>query len=148
MGIGKGKGWGGYRPGAGRKPFADKMVKLVLYLSESESDMAHFLADSEGKPISRYMGELITQTYYQRGKNRMFNDPSKSVGRKSEDIRVIKQDFKGKSYMSIRKWYQDNGEWKPGKQGINLKMEEWEEFLDKLEVIKAEMIKEKEANKD
>ena len=38
----------------------------------------------------------------------------------NEDIRVMKQEFKGKSYVSIRKWYQDNGEWKPGKQGINL----------------------------
>ena len=63
MGIGKGTGKGGYRPGAGRKPFADKMIKLVLYLSEGESDMAHFLADSEGKLISRYLGELITKTY-------------------------------------------------------------------------------------
>ena len=29
----------------------------------------------------------------------------------NEDIRVMKQEFKGKSYVSIRKWYQDNGEW-------------------------------------
>ncbi|MBP5693122.1 MAG: transcriptional coactivator p15/PC4 family protein [Bacteroidales bacterium] len=51
----------------------------------------------------------------------------------------MKQEFKGKSYVSIRKWYQDNGEWKPGKQGINLKMEEWDEFLNKLEAIKEDL---------
>ena len=57
----------------------------------------------------------------------------------NEDIRVMKQEFKGKAYVSIRKWYQDNGEWKPGKQGINMKMEEWEEFLNKLEAIKEDL---------
>ncbi|MBO7516930.1 MAG: transcriptional coactivator p15/PC4 family protein [Spirochaetia bacterium] len=57
----------------------------------------------------------------------------------NDDIRVMKQEFKGKSYVSVRKWYQDNGEWKPGKQGINLKMEEWDEFLNKLEAIKEDL---------
>ena len=57
----------------------------------------------------------------------------------NEDIRVMKQEFKGKSYVSIRKWYQDNGECRPGKQGINLKMEEWDQFLNKLEAIKEDL---------
>ena len=57
----------------------------------------------------------------------------------NEDIRVMKQEFKGKSYVSIRRWYEDGGEMKPGKQGINLKQEEWEEFLNKLEAIKEDL---------
>lgn len=66
-----------------------------------------------------------------------------------KDIRVMYQDFKKKDYVSIRRWYKDaEGNDQPGKQGINLKWEEWEEFLNKLEAIKAELIKEKEANKD
>ncbi len=66
-----------------------------------------------------------------------------------KDIRVMYQDFKKKDYVSIRRWYKDaDGNDQPGKQGINLKWEEWEEFLNKLEAIKAELIKEKEANKD
>lgn len=66
MGIGKGNGRGGARPGSGPKPFSDKMVTLSLYLSELENDMAHFLAVDQGKPISRCVGELITKAYYQR----------------------------------------------------------------------------------
>jgi len=66
-----------------------------------------------------------------------------------KDIRVMYQDFKKKDYVSIRRWYKDaDGNDQPGKQGINLKWEEWEEFLNKLEAIKAELIKEKEAKKD
>ena len=56
-----------------------------------------------------------------------------------KDIRVMSQDFKGKKYVSIRRWYEDGGEMKPGKQGINLKQEEWEEFLNKLEAIKEDL---------
>ncbi len=57
-----------------------------------------------------------------------------------KDIRVMSQDFKGKKYVSIRRWYDDeSGEKKPGKQGINLKQEEWDEFLNKLEAIKEDL---------
>ena len=66
-----------------------------------------------------------------------------------KDIRVMYQDFKKKDYVSIRRWYKDaDGKEQPGKQGINLKWEEWEDFLIKLEAIKAELVKEKEAKKD
>jgi len=59
-----------------------------------------------------------------------------SIGK---DIKVVKQNFKGKDYISIRRWYEENGEEKPGKQGINFKAEEWEEFLNKLEAIKEDV---------
>lgn len=64
------------------------------------------------------------------------------------DIRVMYQPFKKKDYVTIRKWYQDaDGNDQPGKQGINLKWEEWEELLNKLEAIKDDLNKEKEAKK-
>lgn len=57
-----------------------------------------------------------------------------------EDIRVEKTSFRGKNYISIRKWYQDaNGETKPGKNGINMTEEEWVEFIKKFEEIKKEV---------
>jgi hypothetical protein len=55
------------------------------------------------------------------------------------DIRVEKTNFRGKDYVSIRKWYDDNGTAKPGKNGINMTMEEWELFVNKFEEIKNEV---------
>lgn len=66
MGIGKGSGRGGARPGSGPKPFAEKMYRLTLYLSEQENDAAHFLAVDKGLPISRCVGNLIMKAYVQR----------------------------------------------------------------------------------
>ncbi|MCQ2604728.1 MAG: transcriptional coactivator p15/PC4 family protein [Spirochaetia bacterium] len=56
-----------------------------------------------------------------------------------KDIKVQAQEFKGKTYIAIRRWYEEDGVEKPGKQGINLKVEEWQEFLDKLEDIKGDI---------
>ena len=56
------------------------------------------------------------------------------------NIRIEKSEFKGKTYLSIRQWYDDNGEMKPGKSGINLTVDEWNELLEKLPQIKEIMI--------
>ena len=66
MGLGKGNGRGGPRPGSGRKPFSDKMYTLTLYLSEEENDAAHLIAHEQGLPISRFIGGLIMAAYNQR----------------------------------------------------------------------------------
>ncbi len=58
--------WGGPRPNSGRKPAPYKSVHLTLYLREQENDAAHFLAVDRGLPISRCVGELILEAYYQR----------------------------------------------------------------------------------
>ena len=53
-----------------------------------------------------------------------------------KDIRIDSTEFKGKEYVVIRRYYNDNGEMKPGRQGINLKREEWQEICDRFEEIK------------
>ncbi len=52
-----------------------------------------------------------------------------SIGK---DIKVQMQEFRGKKYISVTRWYDDNGVEKPGKQGINFKEEEWDEFVGKM----------------
>ncbi|XP_018566122.1 activated RNA polymerase II transcriptional coactivator p15 [Anoplophora glabripennis] len=37
-------------------------------------------------------------------------------------------EFKGKWYVNIREFYNDDGELKPGKKGIMLTMEQWQKF--------------------
>lgn len=59
-------GWGGKREGAGRKPFADSMYTLSVYLSDLENEAAHFLAVDQGLPISRCIGNLIMKAYRER----------------------------------------------------------------------------------
>lgn len=56
------------------------------------------------------------------------------------DIKIEKSEYKGKEYLSIRRWYEKDGEERPGKQGINLKPEEFVEFVKKLDDIKAMML--------
>jgi hypothetical protein len=48
------------------------------------------------------------------------------------DIKIEKTEFKGKEYLSIRRWYEKDGKVRPGKQGINLKREEAEELIKSL----------------
>jgi len=55
------------------------------------------------------------------------------------DMRIEKTNFKGKDYVSIRKWYDDNGTMKPGKNGINMPIEEWNTFVDKFEEIRKDI---------
>jgi len=45
-------------------------------------------------------------------------------------------EFKGKNYANIRIFYEDDeGEWKPTKKGINLSMDNWQEFKELVEKI-------------
>jgi len=59
-----------------------------------------------------------------------------------KDIRIESSEFKGKEYVVIRRYYESDGEMKPGKQGINLKQEEWREICDRFEEIKNHVKKE------
>jgi len=58
-----------------------------------------------------------------------------------EDIYIAINEFRGKKTIMIRRFYDDKGEMKPGKQGINLQLEEWEDFVANLEDIQV-LIKE------
>ena len=50
------------------------------------------------------------------------------------------EEFKGRWYVSIRRWYQDNeGEWRPTRKGINMKLDEWDEFLGQLHKIREDI---------
>lgn len=44
--------------------------------------------------------------------------------------------FKGKVRVDIREYYLDNDDWKPGKKGISLDMEQFEELENLLPLIK------------
>lgn len=56
------------------------------------------------------------------------------------DIIIQKTEYKGKEYLSIRRWYEKDGEKRPGKQGINLKQEEFVELVKKFDDIKGMML--------
>lgn len=57
-----------------------------------------------------------------------------------KDVHVEHSPYKGKDYVMIRRFFQDaTGEWVPGRQGINLKWEEWEQIVENFETIKEEV---------
>lgn len=47
----------------------------------------------------------------------------------TNEIRISNDEYKGKKFVSIRTWWHSgDGDWKPGKQGITIKADQWEEF--------------------
>lgn len=58
------------------------------------------------------------------------------------NIRIEPSEFKSKLYISIREWYQPNPEEEkmlPGKKGISLNLEEWNEIVENFDDIKSEI---------
>jgi hypothetical protein len=45
-------------------------------------------------------------------------------------IKVQASEYKGKWFVNIRQWYEQDGVMKPGAKGISLSKEEWDEFVD------------------
>jgi len=59
-----------------------------------------------------------------------------------KDIQVELSEYKGKKYVSIRKYYKDDsGELKPGKARISMPLEVWKEFTEKFDDIKKDIEK-------
>jgi hypothetical protein len=46
---------------------------------------------------------------------------------------IVLSEFKGVRYLSLRKYYQENGEWKPTKKGITLNANLYSEVLSVLD---------------
>jgi hypothetical protein len=61
-----------------------------------------------------------------------------------KDIRIEANEYKGKFYIHIRRYYEKDGEWLPGAKGIALNESEWKEFLDKYQEICDDVKKEME----
>jgi len=57
-----------------------------------------------------------------------------------KDIKIHISDFKSKKYVHIRKWFEKDGELRPGK-GISMSVDEWDEFSNRFTEIQ-EYIKE------
>ena len=61
----------------------------------------------------------------------------------AKDIRVELYRWKGHKFVSIRRWYTDkDGVIRPSQKGINFRLNEWKELIEKIDVIKAEIEKE------
>jgi len=60
----------------------------------------------------------------------------------TERIRVSTESYKGRDYLDIRIYYQDNeGEWKPTRKGVTVSPEKAEEFSDLIKKASEEMSK-------
>jgi hypothetical protein len=59
----------------------------------------------------------------------------------NEDIKIDKSEYNGTTYVSIRKQYKDRetGELKPSKNGINMNLEAWAEFVERFDEIVEDM---------
>lgn len=55
------------------------------------------------------------------------------------NVKIEASEFKGKWYVGIRQWYEQDGEMKPGNKGINLSIEEWDELVSNIEELDTEI---------
>ncbi|KAI1756447.1 transcriptional Coactivator p15-domain-containing protein [Xylaria castorea] len=53
--------------------------------------------------------------------------------------RITIQNFKGKNYVNIREYYENNGELRPGKKGIMLPLEQYNALVTAIPAINAEL---------
>ncbi|KAI1113052.1 transcriptional Coactivator p15-domain-containing protein [Nemania sp. NC0429] len=67
------------------------------------------------------------------------DDDGNSFWPLSNTRRVILQDFKGKTYVNIREYYDNNGELRPGKKGIMLTLEQYNALLGAIPDLNAEL---------
>lgn len=61
---------------------------------------------------------------------------------KKGNIIISISEFNGQKYLDIRKYYEEEGEWKPTKKGIALNREQYEAVLDILTKEKEKILKE------
>lgn len=57
------------------------------------------------------------------------SEPVAKYDRGEQEVRAEFSIFKDRQYFSIRTWYDDKGEMKPARNGINLPVDETDEFL-------------------
>lgn len=55
----------------------------------------------------------------------------------TENICAEVSEFKGKTYCSIRKWYEKDGKFFRSKNGINVELEDWNDIISDIENIDA-----------
>lgn len=53
--------------------------------------------------------------------------------------RVTISEFKGKTYVNIREYYEQDGKMLPSKKGISLAIEQWEELKKVVEDVDREI---------
>ena len=58
-----------------------------------------------------------------------------------EPVFVTVSEFRGTKYLNIRKYFDDNGEWKPTKKGITLRSEQYEDLLAVLNSRNSDILK-------
>jgi hypothetical protein len=61
--------------------------------------------------------------------------------RESQQVRAQVSTFKGQKYFSLRSWYpaEPDGEYKPGKNGINLPIDEYPKFRALIDALDIEL---------
>lgn len=55
-----------------------------------------------------------------------------------EELRLEFSEFKGRRYLNLRIWYEDEGEMRPGRDGFTIPPEKINELIEKLSALRNE----------
>ncbi|CAI6335367.1 unnamed protein product [Periconia digitata] len=102
--------------------------------------------DADSRPNKKSKGQTKDEIVPLVPKIEVDDDENKFVAIKANGTRrVTVSDFKGKTLVSIREYYEDaGGDMKPGKKGIALTIDQYNAFLAAAPLLESVLIKRKE----
>ncbi|KAI0434501.1 transcriptional Coactivator p15-domain-containing protein [Xylaria sp. FL1042] len=93
---------------------------------------------SSGEEVAQPSKKVKTKTAAEANPGK--DDEGNSFWPLSATRRVVIQNFKGKNYINLREYYSDaSGDLRPGKKGIMLTLEQYNDFLTAIPAINAEL---------
>ncbi|KAI1826028.1 transcriptional Coactivator p15-domain-containing protein [Xylaria intraflava] len=94
-------------------------------------------AASSDEEVVQAPKKVKTKTAVETSSNN--DDEGNTFWALSANRRVVIQNFKGKTYINIREYYDANGVLKPGKKGIMLSLEQYSSLLAAVPAVNAEL---------
>ncbi|CAH8448182.1 unnamed protein product [Dicrocoelium dendriticum] len=105
-------------------------------------DSADSLSDLEDSPPKKKPSSDTKHTKAQTSANHTVNaDGDKMIDLTGKKFVCVRQ-FKGRTFVDIREYYEDksSGDLKPGKKGISLNVEQWDNLKQVVDEIDKEIV--------
>ncbi|KAI2640270.1 ssDNA-binding transcriptional regulator [Xylaria nigripes] len=103
------------------------------YKRRHHEDAAASSDEEVVQPPKKVKTKTATET------NQEKDDEGNSFWALSGNRRVVVQNFKGKTYVNIREYYEADGVLKPGKKGIMLPLEQYNALLTALPAVNSDL---------
>ncbi|KIW10979.1 hypothetical protein PV08_10278 [Exophiala spinifera] len=102
-------------------PFASSKKRKSSFVANDDSDVEADVPTKRGKGTSG--------TSFKPAGKRQTDSEGNPYWEISKGRRVTISEFKGKTLVNVREYYQKDGEWLPGKKGISMSIEQYSALI-------------------